>query len=172
MADVGRPRALDEFKRREICALVSAGCGLSTAARYVGCSVRTIDREAERNPDFNEKIRRALLAAEVTPLQALRKAASTHWRAAAWMLERIDPDRYAKPNPALLHPDTLISIVQDLVDAIVDEVSDPEDQQRITESLQRASARVDNKIAKMVESKRDPFSSFDAHFPQDEEESQ
>jgi hypothetical protein len=38
MAQVGPPRALDEVKRREICALVAAGCGIQWASRYVGVS--------------------------------------------------------------------------------------------------------------------------------------
>jgi hypothetical protein len=63
MAQVGRPRALDEVKRREVCALVAAGCGLEWASRYVGCSARTVRREALRNEDFHEQLRRCELAA-------------------------------------------------------------------------------------------------------------
>ena len=66
MAQVGRPRALDEIKRREVCALVAAGCGIEFASRYIGCSARTIRREALRNEDFHEQFapRRTLRAAQ------------------------------------------------------------------------------------------------------------
>src|SRR2546427_717901 len=68
----GRRRALDETKLREICALITAGCGITGAARYVSCAPSTIRREARRNPEFNEKLRRAILAAQLAPLNALR----------------------------------------------------------------------------------------------------
>ena len=45
MPTTGRPRALDEVKRREVCALISAGCGVEGAARFVGCAA---------NYDFDE----------------------------------------------------------------------------------------------------------------------
>src|SRR3972149_3390604 len=99
-----RPRALDELKRREICALVSAGCGIAEAARYVGCNPVTIRREAPRNAEFHEPLRNADLRAELSPLQALRQAAHTHWRAAAWFLERTQPDRFGRRNPDTVTP--------------------------------------------------------------------
>ena len=52
MANSGRPRMLDDAKRREICALVSFGCTLQSAAKHVGCSRATVHREACRNPEF------------------------------------------------------------------------------------------------------------------------
>ena len=69
----GRPRALDETKLREICALVANGCRLSEAAQYVGCDVSTVRREVRRNSEFAEKIRRAQRDAELAPLNANRK---------------------------------------------------------------------------------------------------
>jgi hypothetical protein len=115
----GRPRALDETKRREICALVSAGCGLGGAARYVGCDASTIRREARRNPDFARELRHAHRDCELAPLNAMRKAASRHWRAAAWLLERSDVQRFGKVDPQTITLDqfeeytsTLLQIVR------------------------------------------------------------
>jgi hypothetical protein len=96
MAKRGRPFALDDIKRGEIVALISAGCGISDAARYVGCSVNTINRDASRDPSFHKRMREAFLAAELKPLQSLRQASTHHWRAAAWLLKRMNPDRYAR----------------------------------------------------------------------------
>ena len=42
----GRPRFLDDEKRRQVCALISAGCNVHIAAHYVGCNSITIRREA------------------------------------------------------------------------------------------------------------------------------
>jgi hypothetical protein len=67
MAKPGRHRALDEAKRRQVCAQVAAGSGLASAARYVGCSERTVFREAERNPEFKEQLRDAEMAGKNSP---------------------------------------------------------------------------------------------------------
>ena len=114
MAKGGRPRALDEIKRREVCALVSAGCSYAGAGRYVNCSAKTIRREAERNVAFGEQLRRSRLAAQLEPLRALRNKATTHWRAAAWLLERVDPEQFARYDSKLLTPEE----VSDLLDNI------------------------------------------------------
>ena len=76
----GRPRALDDAKRRDVSPLVSAGCGLEVAARHVGCNPTTLRREARRNPDFRDQLRLARRDCELSPLQAMHKAAKRHWR--------------------------------------------------------------------------------------------
>jgi hypothetical protein len=94
----GRPRTLDETKRSEICALITGGCGLKGAARYVGCHVSTIRREARRDPEFAERLRHAERESELAPLSAIRQAAKRSWRAGAWLMERGDAERYATKN--------------------------------------------------------------------------
>ena len=106
-ANRGRPHILDEARRREVCALVSAGGSVEWAAMYVGCSPSTIRRLARRDPEFNTKLREAALAAQLRPLNAMRHAATTHWRAAAWMLERLQPARYIPQKPAVMTKDQL-----------------------------------------------------------------
>lgn len=84
MSSAGRPRLLaDEEKRRTLFAMISIGSGREAAARHVGCSVWTISREAVRDPDFDRRLREAETSAELMPLQMLRKASGSHWRAAA-----------------------------------------------------------------------------------------
>ncbi|TWT75451.1 hypothetical protein Pla123a_29600 [Posidoniimonas polymericola] len=87
---MGRPRVLDEGKQREVCALLTAGMTVGEAAAYVGCCEKTIRREQRRDEDFDERVRRARVAARLGPLQAVRNAAATHWRAAAWLVDRQD----------------------------------------------------------------------------------
>src|SRR5262245_30409408 len=87
----GRRRILNDAKCQEVCSLVTAGCGIEDAARHVGCVPKTIFREARRNPDFGKSLKEAQTAAELTPLNAMRDAAKQNWRAAAWLLERTNP---------------------------------------------------------------------------------
>jgi hypothetical protein len=135
MSTVGRPRVLDEYKRREVCALVSAGCGIEGAARYVGCNTRTIRREALRNPDFHEQLRNAELACELEPLRAMKRAAATHWRAAAWLLERTQPNRFARRGPDAVTPAELDALMQRLSEAIAAELPDQETFARVCQIL-------------------------------------
>lgn len=110
----GRPRVLDDVKKREIAALLSTGYSLHSAARYVGCSPKTIRREMERDEEFNERLRKAKLAARLEPLRALRNKASTHWRAAAWLLERIDPEQFARYDQRLYRPEEVSDLLANI----------------------------------------------------------
>jgi IS30 family transposase len=139
MAPVGRPRVLDEAKRREICALVSAGCGIEAAARYVGCAPTTIRREALRNDDFHDDLRQAELTAQLSPLRAMRQAAATHWRAAAWLLERTHPERFAKQNPKNFRPEQVEAFMTHMAEVVAEEISDEPTRQRVYRRLLAAT---------------------------------
>ena len=101
---LGRPRALTEIKKREVCALLAAGGTMRFAGDYVGCSVKTIRNEADRDPEFGRDIHEAQLSAQLEPLRALRRKATTHWRAAAWLLERSRPEHFARLGLSSLPP--------------------------------------------------------------------
>jgi hypothetical protein len=66
----GRPRKVDDAKRRKVCALVSIGCDLRQAAYYAGCSYPTIRRETLRHPEFRRILRQAMkMKSEVNSLR-------------------------------------------------------------------------------------------------------
>jgi hypothetical protein len=123
--DRGRPRTLDDAKRREICALVAGGCGLREAARYVRCNINTVRREAERNPEFDERLRSSQTYAQLSPLRAMQHAVGTHWRAAAWMLERAFPNRFSKPVPGAFGARQARELLNEALTVIHSEISDP-----------------------------------------------
>ncbi len=141
MAKTGRPRALNDDKRGQICGLVASGCALDHAARHVGCSVRTIRRETVRNPAFGESLRRAELSAQLQPLNSLRAAASKNWRAAAWLLERTKPDQFARRDPSALTPDALSAAIDNILEAIVDEIDDADIRGRVYRRILAISTR-------------------------------
>ncbi len=124
MSNAGRPRTLDDTKKREVCALVAAGCSLEFAARYVGCTHKTIRREGERDADFGQRLRSAQLSARLEPLRALRGKANTHWRAAAWLLERVDPEQFAKFDQKLFRPEEVADLLENIRAALESHLCD------------------------------------------------
>jgi len=106
MAKCGRRPVLDEIKRREILAILAVGCSRRVAAEYVACSPTTIQNTAARDQHFAEALRHAESQAEIGYQRSIQKAASQekYWRAAAWALERRNPQDYARrPPDALTH---------------------------------------------------------------------
>ncbi|BBO33966.1 helix-turn-helix domain-containing protein [Lacipirellula parvula] len=138
MSTTGRPRSLDETKRREVVALISVGLGLQDAARYVGCSVSTLRREMQRNADFRQDVRSAEIRSQIDALRAMRAASATHWRAAAWFLERTNPRRFARPSLRAFNSDEIQTVLDDVITAAVDEIDDVEVRQRVVRRLAMA----------------------------------
>ncbi len=120
MARRGRRPVLDDGKRREILAILSVGCSQNMAARYVGCSQRTIRREAERDPKFAERLAQATCNAELGLVKNIRNAAKKeqYWRAAAWALERGFPEKYARRGPDVITADQLGQILSQFAERI------------------------------------------------------
>ncbi len=139
MAKQGRPRALDDGKRREVCAFLAAGASLKQAAEYVGCSVDTIRREQKRNEAFDERVRRATAAAQLAPLQAMKQAVQTHWRAAAWMLERSDPEHFGQQKQKFGWKE-LRALRRDLINVFEEEIELPAIRRRV---VRRVKAVID-----------------------------
>lgn len=136
MNSQGRPRALtDPLKRREVCSLIGVGAGYDGAARHVGCSVATIHREADRDPVFAEQLAAAETAAGLSPLRAMRVAANNNWRAAAWLLERTFPERFARRNPESLSPSEVRTLLDEVANIMADECTDDAQLKRMCERL-------------------------------------
>jgi hypothetical protein len=140
----GRKPVLDEGKRREILAILSVGCSQTTAARYVGCAQSTIQRTAERDAGFAEKLRRAICSDEIGLLRHLRNAAKDpkYWRAAAWALERGFPDRYGVRGPDVITVKQITQMLTQIADIVSQDVPELcrkkilKRLDRLTESLQ------------------------------------
>src|SRR4051812_42563802 len=131
----GRPRVLDEGKLREVCALIAGGCGFREAARYVHCSVATIKREADRNPAFADQLHQSEAYAQLGPLRAMQQAVGTHWRAAAWMLERAFPDRFPRPEPGAFGARQARQLMHEVLTVLSSELPDPFKYSRIEKRI-------------------------------------
>lgn len=124
MKQRGRPLALDGKKRLKICALLSVGFSQNMAARYVSCAPNTIRNEAERDPKFAEELQQAKCNVELSLINNVRNAAKKeqYWRAAAWMLERGFPEKYAQRDPDVITAEQLAQILSQLAEQIVESV--------------------------------------------------
>jgi hypothetical protein len=136
----GRPRALDDIKRGQVCALISAGCGVEGAARYVGCAASTIRREALRDADFSAQLRRAHLDCELSLVVSMREFAKRYWRACAWLLERMNPERYGRNKALAITPAQLKTFTELCHEVIQSEMQhDPAAVERLGARLRELS---------------------------------
>jgi hypothetical protein len=124
VAKRGRPPVLDDVKQGQIMAIVSMGCSQRTAARYVGCAPSTILYTAEHNQAFAEKLEHARSQAVVMHMKNINSAAkkAQYWRAAAWALERLNPEDYAPPHADMLSTEQVFKLLAYLSQVIVEEV--------------------------------------------------
>lgn len=130
---------LDEMKRREVCAILAVGCTRRVAAAYVGCSYSTLWRAAVRDPSFAEQLHRARAQHEIAFLHSIQSAAKKeqHWRAAAWALEHMYPERYARRRGRGLTSAQVRELLNRFAQFVADEVTDEAAQQRIVRRLRR-----------------------------------
>ena len=87
-------------------------------------SLSTIQRTAERDPKFAEKLREAKGNAELGLVKNIRNAAKKeqYWRAAAWALERGFPEKYARRGPDVITAEQLAQLLAQFADMIIQQV--------------------------------------------------
>ncbi|MGA2620847.1 MAG: hypothetical protein ABSF26_24765 [Thermoguttaceae bacterium] len=112
---------LDEAKRMKILALLSNGSSRRTAACMVGCAPSTITYTAARDPQFAEEIARAERNVEIEALRAIRTAMrqERYWRAAAWVLERKNPDDFAPRPPKMFSQAEVCQLLSHVAEMLV-----------------------------------------------------
>jgi hypothetical protein len=135
----GRPRSLNDEKKAELCQLVHDGATLDEAAVALAVSRRTLQREMKLDPDFHRDLCRALTSTP-DPRKLVEGHARTHWRAAAWLLERTQPERYARRPPTAVGPDQVDRAFTTIIEAALE--ATPADQRpRVYDHVQAAALR-------------------------------
>lgn len=137
----GRPSKLTKDVERKIIEILKLGGYAETAAQAAGVSARTYREWMQRgDPDGARKIdapyRRFRELVEQTVAELLthniafiRNAASTDWKAAAWLAEREHPDKYAGPRGRRLdssHPDDFAAGEKSAGDNVTDDQLGPD----------------------------------------------
>ncbi|HZZ71608.1 MAG TPA: hypothetical protein VFE24_05105 [Pirellulales bacterium] len=143
----GRPGKLDRLQQERLCLLLASGTSRRTAATYLGCAVESIRLTAQRDPRFAEQLRQAEMQAELVPLNQVRKAAETNWRAATWILERLRPDRYARRPPQLIKEQHMAKFVDAVVEVILNEIDDAALREKIAARLEKLSVDASLELA-------------------------
>jgi len=112
-AKIGRPTKLNDELQQAILDNIVAGCVIEVAVRSVGISETTFYRwlkEADDTPEgsplrqFRDAVERAKDECESRSLSIIANAAVTNWTAAAWLLERRHPERWARRDNLRLFP--------------------------------------------------------------------
>jgi hypothetical protein len=116
---VGRPSKFDAESAKRIVEVLRAGGYRETAASVAGISRETLrtwldrgDPARKRKEDapyreFREQVEAAQAQGEVRNVALIATAAAKDWKAAAWMLERQYPDRWAGPRGRALRGTSL-----------------------------------------------------------------
>jgi Homeodomain-like domain-containing protein len=104
----GRPSSLTEETVADIVRMLERGAYLTHAAAAVGVDRRTLYRWLEQGgadvsagkrseeADFFHRVGQARARGRVAMCQVIDDAAKRDWRAAAWMLERTDPELFGE----------------------------------------------------------------------------
>jgi hypothetical protein len=113
--------ALDAVKRATIVALVRLGASRRMAAGQVGCAHRTIARTAARNPRFAAELAAAESRADAKSLRLIDRATDQekYWRAAAWVLERRNPEEFGQRKPKTYTPGHVLKFFDRFLHAVL-----------------------------------------------------
>jgi hypothetical protein len=103
---------LDDAKKMAVLFYIGLGASRRMAARQIGCCHRTIARAAARDAAFAAEVARAESQADAKCLKMIGQATEQekHWRAAAWMLERRNPEEFAKRDPHTFSADRVMEM--------------------------------------------------------------
>lgn len=81
---------------QRICGALEFGATHEIACGYAGIVPSTFYEWLKKKPEFSEAVKGAEARAAVKWLAKIEQAATTHWQAAAWKLERRYPSQYGR----------------------------------------------------------------------------
>lgn len=90
---------MNDAQRKQLLGGIRRGVSLRASALSAGATEAHVRAEVKRDPAFGEAIEKAQADAEVLLVAKMHELAQTDPRAASWLLERINPERYAPQKP-------------------------------------------------------------------------
>ena len=140
---------LSAVKKREILAIVAVGCGRRTAAAYVDCKPSLIAREMEKDEAFAAEIHRHETNPEIGFMRNIQDAAqkAQYWRAAAWWLERRNPEDFGPKKSGVVTVAQLSGLLSGLTQIITEEVPTDKFRKNLLKRLQRMISEFLNGLA-------------------------
>jgi hypothetical protein len=142
MPKLGRPTVFSAEKAATIVSALEDGCYLDQAAALAGVSRTTLQNwllAGGRNGGaefvkFNNDVRKAQAEAEHSGIRIIKAAAKAgQWQAAAWLLERKNPERWGRQDRVAIEHK-----VQESVDAalgVLEQKLTPEEYDRVLGAL-------------------------------------
>jgi hypothetical protein len=138
---------LDEAKRAAIVSMLAVGCSRRMAAKQVGCDHATIARTAERDPVFAAQLAEALAGADMKSLRLIDRATDQekYWRAAAWILERRNPEEYGRREADTFTAEQVGEMLSSFHRAVVKAVPD-DCREKVMEAFDEAMREVARRV--------------------------
>ena len=91
------------------------------ATSAAGSATSASEREA--NEWFRRKLARAKMKADLAPLRAMQRAMLKDWRAAAWFLERTQPEKFGRRNHRAFTQKQANALVKDITSIVGEELT-------------------------------------------------
>ena len=124
----GRPRKLlDETVRRRVYTVLQLGGSRADAALAAGVNHTTLNDEARRDPNFSEELKKAEMAGKIVAMKTVygimqSKDEHVAFKAASWFLGVKHWREWAKRNPDAIKPEEVATLIQQLVEGILNDV--------------------------------------------------
>ena len=90
-----RARKRDRIDTNKICDLIAQGHSKESACRRVGITNKTLWTWTKDDEELREKVSQAVAKSEISLVNKVLNKATDDWKAAAYLLERRFPERYA-----------------------------------------------------------------------------
>ncbi len=132
---------ITEEQRTQICAMIGVGCSLRSAARLAGCCESSVRSLLFRDKAFSERFRKSEQTLEVIALRNVQTAAQKNWRAAAWLLEHVQPNEYLPIKRDVVTPEQVKLVVELYSETICREVRNHDDRRRVGKALADLTTR-------------------------------
>jgi hypothetical protein len=136
--DVQAPLLSDE-QRGRIYGMLTMGCDWETVSRYLGFTTDQLRLVSESDDAFRREIVRCEAASDLHQVRNMHLASRDvkNWRTSVWWLERTSPVRFAKRPGSAITFEEWQKFLEEMAQAVSDEVTLDEDCKRLQKRLLR-----------------------------------